>query len=172
MVYACLLYTSYIDVVKELEDIQPIAKPDMEIVQLEHGKPFIFKATVDTKQEIELGEYKGLQVEKIDGEVTDEDLDQYLESLRSKHAVIEDVTDPDATVQNGDSVLMDFCGKLNGEIFPGGTAAGYTLGIGSHTFIPGFEEDVYKRQISWWTVWEIPMWKTVRISKPSVCSIA
>ena len=132
----------YIDVVKELEDIQPIAKPDMEIVQLEHGKPFIFKAIVDTKQDIELGEYKGLQIEAISDEVTDEDLDQYLESLRSKHAVIEDVTDPEATVQNGDSVLMDFCGKLNGEIFPGGTAAGYTLGIGSHTFIPGFEEQM------------------------------
>lgn len=132
----------YIDVIKELEEIQPIAKPDMEIVQLEHGKPFIFKAIVDTKQEIELAEYKGLQVEKIDGEVTDEDLEQYLESLRSKHAVIEDVTDPEATVENGDSVLMDFCGKLNGEIFPGGTAAGYTLGIGSHSFIPGFEEQM------------------------------
>ena len=61
----------YIDVVKELEDIQPIAKPDMEIVQLEHGKPFIFKAIVDTKQDIELGEYKGLQIEAISDEVTD-----------------------------------------------------------------------------------------------------
>lgn len=137
----------YIDVVKELEDIQPIAKPNMEIVQLEHGKPFIFKAIVDTKQEITLGEYKGLAVEKIDEAVTDEDLNQYLETMRSKHATIEEVTDPEATVQIGDSVLMDFCGKLNGEIFPGGTAAGYTLGIGSHTFIPGFEEQMVGMKI-------------------------
>lgn len=137
----------YIEVVKEMEDLNPIAKPDMEIVQLEHGKPFIFKATVDTKQEIELGEYKGLKVEKIEEEVTEDELQQYLDSLRSKHAVIEDVTDPEATVQNGDSVLMDFCGKLNGEIFPGGTAAGYTLGIGSHSFIPGFEEQMVGMKI-------------------------
>lgn len=133
----------YIDVMKEhQEEVQPIAKPDFEIVQLEKGKPFIFKATVDTKQEIALGEYKGLEIEKIEEAVTEEDMNQYLDDMRSKHAQIEEVTDPEATVANGDMVTLDFCGKKDGVAFPGGTAEGYALGIGSHSFIPGFEEQM------------------------------
>ncbi len=138
----------YIDVMKEhQEEVQPIAKPDFEIVQLEKGKPFIFKATVDTKQEIALGEYKGLEIEKIEEAVTEEDMNQYLDDMRSKHAQIEEVTDPEATVANGDMVTLDFCGKKDGVAFPGGTAEGYALGIGSHSFIPGFEEQMIGMKI-------------------------
>lgn len=137
----------YIDAVKELEDLQPIAKPDFEIVQLEKGKPFIFKAVVDTKQDIELAQYKGLEIEKIDEAVTEDEMNQYLDGIRGKHAQIEEVKDENATVENGDMVLMDFCGKKDGVAFPGGTASGYTLAIGSHSFIPGFEEQMIGMKI-------------------------
>ena len=108
-------------------------------MQLEAGKPFIFKATVDTKQDIALGEYKGIALEKIEEEVTDEELNKYLDEVRAKHAEMDVVTDPEAVVENGDRVLMDFCGKKDGVAFEGGTAENYTLDIGSNSFIPGFE---------------------------------
>lgn len=131
---------AYYEAVMELKDeISIIAPPEYDVVQLEAGKPFIFKAIVDTKQEIALGEYKGIALEKIDDELTDEELNSYLDEIRGKHAELDVVTDPEATVENGDRVLMDFCGKKDGVAFEGGTAQNYTLDIGSNSFIPGFE---------------------------------
>lgn len=142
-----LIPKAYVEAVKDLEGIQPISRPDMEIVQLEKGKPFIFKATVETKQEVELGDYMGLEVEKIDETVTEKELEQYLDNVRGKHAEIAEVTDPEAQVENGDTVNLDFCGKKDGIAFPGGTAEGHDLGIGSGTFIPGFEEQMIGMKI-------------------------
>ena len=103
---------AYYEAVMELKDeMTIIAPPEYEVVQLEAGKPFIFKATVDTKQDIALGEYKGIALEKIEEEVTDEELNKYLDEVRAKHAEMDVVTDPEAVVENGDRVLMDFCGK-------------------------------------------------------------
>lgn len=131
---------AYYEAVMELKDeISIIAPPEYDVVQLEAGKPFIFKAIVDTKQEIALGEYKGIALEKIEDELTDEELNSYLDEIRGKHAELDVVTDPEATVENGDRVLMDFCGKKDGVAFEGGTAQNYTLDIGSNSFIPGFE---------------------------------
>ena len=131
---------AYYEAVMELKDeMTIIAPPEYEVVQLEAGKPFIFKATVDTKQDIALGEYKGIALEKIEEEVTDEELNKYLDEVRAKHAEMDVVTDPEAVVENGDRVLMDFCGKKDGVAFEGGTAENYTLDIGSNSFIPGFE---------------------------------
>lgn len=142
-----LIPESYVEAVKELEDIQPIAKPEMEIIQLEKGKPFIFKAIVDTKQEVELGEYKGIVLEKIDEEVSEKELEQYFDNIRGNHAQVELIADGDATVENGDIVNLDFCGKKEGVAFPGGTAEKYDLTIGSGSFIPGFEEQMIGMKI-------------------------
>ncbi len=133
---------AYYEALVQTPEVKVIGAPEYDIVQLEAGKPFIFKATVDTKQEIALGEYKGIALEKIDEEVTEEELNAYLDDIRSKHAELDVVTDPEATVEKGDRVLMDFCGKKDGVAFEGGTAENYTLDIGSGSFIPGFEDQM------------------------------
>lgn len=133
---------AYYEALVQTPDVKVIGAPEYDIVQLEAGKPFIFKATVDTKQEVALGEYKGIALEKIDEEVTEEELNAYLDDIRSKHAELDVVTDPEAAVEKGDRVLMDFCGKKDGVAFEGGTAQNYTLDIGSGSFIPGFEDQM------------------------------
>lgn len=118
--------------------IDPVDRPSVDVVQVEAGKPFIFKATVTVKPEVKLGEYKGIEVEDKPAEVTDEDLQAELDSIRSSHAEIDVVEDGE--VQNGDTVNMDFLGTVDGEAFEGGEAENYQLEIGSGTFIPGFED--------------------------------
>ena len=134
------VFPKYVEAIKENEDIKPIAEPKFDVVTLEAGEPFVFTATVDTKQEITLGEYKGIELEKVDTTVTDEDLQKEIDHARENTALIEDVEDADAAVENGDIVLLDFCGKKDGVAFEGGTAENYELTIGSNSFIPGFEE--------------------------------
>lgn len=133
---------AYIEAVETLdESIVPVGKPEIDIVQLEPNKPFIFKAKVEIKPEVELGEYKGLELEKLDTAVTEEDVNKELEQLRQRHAQLE-VVGEEGQVENGDFVVIDFVGKVNGEPFEGGTAEDYTLEIGSGTFIPGFEDQL------------------------------
>lgn len=134
------VFPAYVEAIKENEDIKPIAQPQFDIVTLELGKPFVFTAVVDTKQEVTLGEYMNIALEAVDTTVTDEELMKEVEHARDNTALIEDVEDADATVENGDIVLLDFCGKKDGVAFEGGTAENYELTIGSHSFIPGFEE--------------------------------
>ena len=90
---------AYYEALVQTPEVKVIGAPEYDIVQLEAGKPFIFKATVDTKQEIALGEYKGIALEKIDEEVTEEELNAYLDDIRSKHAELDVVSDPEATVE-------------------------------------------------------------------------
>ena len=135
-----------VEAVKELiaqdETFQPIARPEFDIEQIEKGKDFIFKAVVDTKQTIELGEYKGIEVEAIDGEVTEKEIEQYLDMMRGKQATVREVTEADAVVEKWDIANINFTGKKDGIEFEGGAARGYDLTIGSGSFIPGFEEQV------------------------------
>ena len=141
-----LIMPKYVEAVKELiaqdETFQPIARPEFDIEQIEKGKDFIFKAIVDTKQEIALGDYKGIEVEAIDGEVTDKEIDQYLDMMRGKQATVRELTDADAVVEKWDVANINFTGKKDGIEFEGGAARGYDLTIGSGSFIPGFEEQV------------------------------
>ena len=133
---------AYLEAVETLdESIVPVGKPEIDIVQLEPNKPFIFKAKVEIKPEVELGEYKGLELEKLDTAVTEEDVNKELEQLRQRHAQLE-VVGEEGQVENGDFVVIDFVGKVNGEPFEGGTAEDYTLEIGSGTFIPRFEDQL------------------------------
>ena len=141
------LYQDALDVIlpeayaKAVEEtgIQPVDRPDIDIEQMEKGKELIFKATVTVKPEVKLGEYKGLEVEKMDTEVTSEDVENELKSLQEKQA---ELAVKEGAAENGDTVVIDFEGFVDGEAFEGGKAENYSLELGSGSFIPGFEEQL------------------------------
>lgn len=120
--------------------IEPVDRPSVDVVQLETGKPFIFKATVTVKPEVKLGEYKGIEVEDKSFDVTDETLEEEISQVLKGHAQIEVVEDGE--IQSGDTVSIDFQGTVNGEAFEGGEAENFQLEIGSGTFIGGFEDQL------------------------------
>ncbi len=120
--------------------IEPVDRPDIDIEQMEKGKELIFKATVTVKPEVTLGEYKGLEVEAFDTNVTDEDIANELKTLQERQAEL--VIKEEGTVENGDTVVLDFEGFVDGEAFEGGKAENHSLEIGSGSFIPGFEEQL------------------------------
>ncbi|MBT2697878.1 trigger factor [Bacillus sp. ISL-40] len=120
--------------------IEPIDRPDIDIEQMEKGKELIFKATVTVKPEVTLGEYKGLEVEALDTNVTDEDVANELKTLQERQAEL--VVKEEGTIENGDTVVLDFEGFVDGEAFEGGKAENHSLEIGSGSFIPGFEEQL------------------------------
>jgi len=117
-----------------------VSQPEIDIVQMEKGKAFIFTALVATKPEVTLGEYKGIKVEKFVVEVTDEEVEAKLEEEQQKNARTINVED--RAVANGDEVILDFEGFVNGIAFEGGKGENYPLTIGSGAFIPGFEEQL------------------------------
>ncbi len=121
-------------------DLQPVDRPEIDIVQIGSGQNLIFTATVTVKPEVELGEYKGLSAEKDAVVVSDEDVDAELKRIAERNAKL--IAIEDRPVQEGDTVNLDFEGSVDGVPFAGGTATGYTLVIGSGTFIPGFEEQL------------------------------
>ncbi|HEU4965060.1 MAG TPA: trigger factor [Bacilli bacterium] len=135
-----LLPEAYSKAVAEA-NIIPVDRPEIDIVQFGKGETAVIKATVTVKPEVELGEYKGLSVEKKDFTVSAEELEQELKNLQNSHAEII-VAGDDHAVANGDTVNMDFKGFVNGEAFEGGEADNYQLEIGSGMFIPGFEEQL------------------------------
>jgi len=122
--------------------IFPVDRPEIDVEQVEKGKSFIFKATVTVKPEVELGQYKGLEIEKKEFNVTDEDVEKELQQRRERVASIDVVEDEEATLQEGDHALIDFEGFVDGEAFDGGQAENFNLVIGSGTFIPGFEDQL------------------------------
>ena len=120
--------------------LEIVSQPKIEVVQIEKGKPFIFTAEVATKPEVTLGEYKGLKVDKVSNRVTAKEVDAKLEEEQKKNA--RTVTVEDRAVQDGDEVVLDFEGFVNGVAFAGGKGENYPLTIGSGSFIPGFEEQL------------------------------
>ena len=124
------------------QNIEPIDEPKIDIEQIEKGKPFIFTATVEVKPEVKLGSYKGIEVETGEEEIDEAMVTERMEALRDQHARLIDVEDSKSKVGEGDFVMIDFCGSMDGEPFEGGEAKDYSLEIGSHTFIPGFEEQL------------------------------
>lgn len=120
--------------------ISPVDRPEIDVEQMEKGKELIFTAKVTVKPEVKLGEYKGLEVEKLETEVTEEDVTAELKSLQERQAEL--VVKEEGTVENGDTVTLDFEGFVEGEAFEGGQAENYSLEIGSGSFIPGFEEQL------------------------------
>ncbi|MBA8778315.1 trigger factor [Staphylococcus schleiferi subsp. coagulans] len=134
-----LLPKAYSEAVVEA-DINPVDQPEIEVTQIEKGKPFTFDATVTVEPEVQLGDYKGLEITKQETELTDEELEQTIE--QRLEAMADMVIKEDGQVEEGDTVNLDFDGYVDGEQFEGGQADGYDLEIGSGMFIPGFEEQL------------------------------
>ncbi len=126
-------------------ELEIVSQPRVEVTQLEKGKPFIFTAEVAVKPEVTLGEYKGLKVDKVSVEVTDEEVDAEIEKERERNARTVEVTD--RAVQDKDEVTLDFEGFVDGEAFEGGKGEDYPLTIGSGAFIPGFEDQLIGAEI-------------------------
>ncbi|MEE1314211.1 MAG: trigger factor [Faecalimonas sp.] len=121
-------------------ELDIVSRPSIDVVQLEKGKAFIFTAEVAVKPEVTLGEYKGLKVDKVSNRVTAKEVDAKLEEERQKNA--RTVVVEDRAVQDGDEVVLDFEGFVDGVAFEGGKGENYPLTIGSGSFIPGFEEQL------------------------------
>lgn len=121
-------------------DIKPVDYPKIDLVQIEEGKDFIYTAEVTVYPEVELGEYKGLEVKKVEYPVTDEEVDAQLKSMAEKNARIE--TKAEGTVEKGNIVVIDFKGFIDGVPFEGGEAKDYSLEIGSGSFIDNFEDQL------------------------------
>jgi trigger factor len=138
-----VLQPAYASAVEET-GIEPIHQPEVDIEQIEEGKPLIFTAEVQVKPEVTLGEYKELEVEKQDVEVTDEDVDEEIKQLQERHAEL--VVKEDGKVEEGDTVVIDFEGFTDGEAFEGGKGENHSLEIGSGQFIPGFEEQLVGKE--------------------------
>ncbi|WP_453994612.1 trigger factor [Bacillus nitroreducens] len=134
-----LLPDAYENAIKET-GIEPVDRPEVDVEQIEKGKSLIFTAKVTVKPEVKLGEYKGLEVEKLDETVTDEEVEAEIKQLQERNAEL--VVKEDGTVENGDTVVIDFEGFVDGEAFEGGKAENHSLEIGSGSFIPGFEEQL------------------------------
>lgn len=120
--------------------LEIVSQPEIEVEQIEKGTPFIFAATVAVKPEITLGDYKGIEIEKKTAEVTDEEVDAEISRVRENNSRM--ITVDDRATQEGDTVIIDFDGYVDGEQFEGGKAEDYSLVLGSHTFIDNFEEQL------------------------------
>ncbi|MCM1134136.1 MAG: trigger factor [Clostridium sp.] len=116
------------------------SSPEIDVTQIEKGKPFIFTATVALKPEVKLGKYKGVEIEAINTTVTDEDVDAEINRERERNA--RNIEIKDRPVKDGDMTVLDFEGFVDGVAFEGGKGEDYSLTIGSGAFIPGFEEQL------------------------------
>ncbi|MCW9139596.1 trigger factor [Staphylococcus sp. SUC_1.2] len=134
-----LLPEAYGEAIEETK-INPVAQPEINVTQIEKGRDFEFEATVTVEPEVKLGDYKGLEIEKQDSELTDQDLQDEID--HSLGHLADMVVKEDGAVEEGDTVNIDFDGYVDGEQFEGGQADGYDLEIGSGSFIPGFEDQL------------------------------
>lgn len=122
-----------------------VSRPEIDVVQIEEGKPFIFTAEVALKPVVTLGAYKGLEVTKTPIEVAEADVDAEVDKEREKNSRVIDIDD--RPVQDGDMIKLDFEGFVDGEAFEGGKGTDYPLTIGSGSFIPGFEDQLIGKSI-------------------------
>ncbi|MCL2060176.1 MAG: trigger factor [Oscillospiraceae bacterium] len=130
----------YYDKAVTENNIEPVDSPELDLVELERGKPFIFTATVVVKPEVKLGEYKGIEVPSPPVLVTEDDIEEELKKAADKNARL--IPIEDRAAQAGDTLLIDYEGFIDGVPFEGGKGEGYNLEIGSNTFIPGFEDQL------------------------------
>lgn len=139
-----LVPQEYEAAVKEL-NLVPVSEPDYSIVEVEGNSKLVFTASVFVKPEVKLGEYKGIEIKRIPTDVTDEDVDAELKRLAEEDYRLEPVEGRPA--QNGDTVLIDYAGSVDGVAFEGGTAEGQNLELGSGSFIPGFEDQIVGHEV-------------------------
>ena len=124
----------------EVNKLEVVSRPEVDIAEIGKDKDLVFSIEVYTKPEAKVAKYKGLEIEKVNTEVTDEDVTKEIENIRQQNARL--VTKEDGAVENGDIANIDFEGFLDGVAFDGGKAEKYDLEIGSGSFIPGFEEQI------------------------------
>ena len=134
-----VLPKAYEDAVKET-GIEPVDQPQIDVKSLEKGQPWVLTAEVAVKPEDKLGDYKGLEVPAQDTTVSDKEVEDELESKRQQQAEL--VLKEDQPAENGDTVVIDYVGSVDGEKFDGGSADNYSLELGSGAFIPGFEDQL------------------------------
>ena len=136
---------SYDEALKE-NKIEAVSRPQVEIKQMEKGKDVIFTAVVQTKPEVELGKYKGIELKKIEHNVEDKDIKHELEHMQEHNSRL--ITVEDRALEKGDIATIDFEGFVDGVAFEGGKAEGHELEIGSGAFIPGFEDQLIGMEIN------------------------
>ncbi len=122
-----------------------VSRPDIDVTQIEKGKDLIFTAVMQTKPEAELGKYKGIEIKKIEYNVSDEDIEHELGHMQEHNSRL--ISIEDRPVEKGDIATIDFEGFVDGKAFEGGKAENHDLEIGSNTFIPGFEDQVIGMKI-------------------------
>ena len=125
--------------------VEVVSRPEVDIKQMEKGKDLIFTVVMQTKPEAELGKYKGIEIKKIEYNVSDEDINHELEHMQEHNSRL--ISIDDRAVEKGDTVNIDFEGFVDGKAFEGGKAEKYDIEIGSNTFIPGFEDGVIGMKI-------------------------
>ena len=139
-----VLDDTYGDAAEESK-LEIVSRPEIDLVQVEKGKPLIYTATVAVKPEVTLGQYKGVEVERATAEVTDEDVEKELKKVQEQNSRL--LTVEDRPVEDGDHTIIDFEGFVDGVPFDGGKAEDYSLVIGSHAFIDTFEEQLIGKSI-------------------------
>ncbi len=132
---------------KEIEEnkIEAVSKPDIHIVNMKKGEDLVFTAIVQTKPEVKLGKYKGVEIKKVEYPVTDKDINDEIEKMQNRNA--RTIAVEDRPVKEKDIAVIDFEGFVDGKAFEGGKAENHELEIGSKTFIPGFEDQVIGMKI-------------------------
>ncbi len=135
---------AYEEAIKE-NKIEAVSRPEVDIAQMEKGKDLIFSAVVQTKPEVKLGKYKGVEIEKIEYKVDKKAVDHELGHMQEHNSRL--ITVDDRPLENGDTATIDFEGFVDGVAFDGGKAEGHELEIGSGAFIPGFEEQLVGMEI-------------------------
>lgn len=121
-------------------NIQAVSRPDIDVTQIAKGQDLIFTALFQTKPEVKLGKYKGIEIKKVEYNVTDDDINHELSHMQEHNSRL--ITIDDRAVEKGDIAIIDFEGFVDGNAFEGGKADGHELEIGSNTFIPGFEDQI------------------------------
>lgn len=139
-----LIPDAYEAAAKESE-LDIVSQPEIDVVQIEKGQNFIFTATVAVKPEVTLGKYKGIEVEKKTAEVTEEEVAAEIDRARETNSRM--ITIDDRAAQDGDTVVIDYDGYVDGEQFEGGYAEDHNLVLGSHSFIDGFEDQLVGKNI-------------------------
>lgn len=135
-----LLYAPVVNGAVEESGLELVTRPEVEVTEISKENGVKLKATCITKPEVEVRDYKGIEVEKVVNPVTDEDINKQLDALREKNVTVETVDDRAA--ENGDDVVIDFEGFKDDVAFEGGKAEDFTLSLGSGQFIPGFEDQI------------------------------
>ena len=125
-----------------------VSRPEISIDKIEEGQPFVYTATVAVKPAVELGQYKGIKVEKADASVSAKDVNAELKQLQQKNARVISIEDTERAIKKDDIAIIDFDGYMDGKQFAGGKGEDYPLTIGSHQFIEGFEEQLIGHKLS------------------------